>query len=90
MRKFPSKKLWHAWKFLPLVGEGLFWAMNPSPLLILTIWPFYLRAPVLLRPEETLRQGLQESFGVSGRDTRRPPIVSAAHMLLSGPQLLPL
>lgn len=35
MRKFPSKKLWHAWKLPPLVGEGHFWAMNPSPLLIL-------------------------------------------------------
>lgn len=67
MRKFPSKKLWHSWKFFPLVGEGHFWAMNPSqaaaPPPSADLGPsglFYLWAPVLLRLEETLRQELQQ------------------------------
>lgn len=59
MRKFPSKKLWHALKFLPLVGEGHSWAMNPSQAAPSS--PLPIRAHLACATcGGALRQGLQQ------------------------------
>lgn len=85
MRKFPSKKLCGVHlKLLPLVGGGHFRGINCPAHLACSA----CRLNVLLRTEETLRQGatgghsretcLQVTFGIGWRDMSGLPIVFAA------------